>query len=146
MRGNHEKQGWKARRLYAWLAGVSALFLTGCTAMKDPAFWAAMSQSNPGYSQPAYYQTQPIYQPAYQAPPPVVISASGVVETQIEGEFSGWTGETVWKMTNGQIWQQAEYAYHYHYAYRPQVLIYPTSSGWRMKVDGDEEIAVKRLR
>ena len=136
----------KIRRMFLQMAGASLLFLTGCTAMKDPAFWAAMSQSNQGYSPPAYYQPQPIYQPTYIAPRPAFAPASGVVETQIDGEFTGWSGDTVWKMTNGQVWQQAEYAYHYHYAYSPRVLIYPSDYGWKMKVDGDEEVAVKQLR
>lgn len=71
----------------------------------------------------------------------------GVIETQIDGTFTGWTGETVWKMTNGQIWQQAAYAYHYHYAYRPKVLIYRSNGGWKMKVDGeDDEVSVKLIR
>jgi hypothetical protein len=69
-----------------------------------------------------------------------------VVETQIDGTFKGWSGATVWKMTNGQVWQQARYAYHYQYAYRPRVLIYPTSGGWTMKVEDDEEIEVRQLR
>jgi hypothetical protein len=69
-----------------------------------------------------------------------------VVETQIDGTFEGWSGETIWKMTNGQIWQQARYAYRYHYAYRPRVLIYPTSGGWTMKVGDGETIEVRQLR
>jgi hypothetical protein len=74
------------------------------------------------------------------------ITGDSVVETQIDGEFKGWSGEDIWKMTNGQIWQQARYGYHYHYAYRPSVLIYHTSGGWKMKVENDEEIEVKQLR
>ena len=71
----------------------------------------------------------------------------GVIETQVDGTFTGWSGDTVWKMTNGQIWQQAAYAYHYHYAYRPKVLIYRSSSGWKMKVDvEDDEVSVKLIR
>lgn len=71
----------------------------------------------------------------------------GVVESQIESEFSGWEGETVFVLANGQIWQQASYAYTYHYAYRPDVLIYPVRGGWEMKVeDMDETLPVKRLR
>ena len=49
---------------------------------------------------------------------------NGVIETRIDGEFKGWEGETVYKMQNGQIWQQASYHYHYHYAYSPEVIIY----------------------
>lgn len=76
-----------------------------------------------------------------------VEAKEGAIETQIEGEFTGWTGETLWKMTNGQIWQQAAYAYHYRYLYRPKVLIYPMNNGWRMRVGGtDTEVAVKLVR
>ena len=62
-----------------------------------------------------------------------------VIETQIDGEFEGWEGETIFKMMNGQIWQQSSYAYMYSYAYSPEVIIYKTSSGYVMKVDGVEE-------
>ena len=50
-------------------------------------------------------------------------------------------------LDNGQIWQQAEYDYTYHYAFRPDVTIYSTSEGYRMKVeDLDETILVSRIR
>jgi hypothetical protein len=29
------------------------------------------------------------------------------IETMIAGEFNGWEGETIFKLDNGQIWQQA---------------------------------------
>lgn len=70
-----------------------------------------------------------------------------VIETCIEGDFSGWEGETIFKLCNGQIWQQAEYDYMYSYSYRPDVVIYRTSAGYRMKVEDEEEtILVVRLR
>ena len=72
---------------------------------------------------------------------------SQAIETQISGEFKGWDGETIFKMMNGQIWQQSSYAYMYHYAYSPQVIIYKASSGYVMKVDGvDETINVIKLK
>lgn len=61
------------------------------------------------------------------------------IETQIDGEFEGWEGETIFKMINGQIWQQSSYAYLYHYAYYPKVIIYKKSSGYVMKVEGVEQ-------
>lgn len=75
-------------------------------------------------------------------------SASGeVIETCIEGEFEGWSGETIFLLCNGQIWQQSSYAYTYHYAYRPKVLIYRTTGGYKMKVDGvSSTIYVRRLK
>ena len=70
-----------------------------------------------------------------------------VIETQIDGDFEGWDGETIWKMENGQIWQQSSYSYHYHYASDPKVLIYRSGGGWKMKVDGDDEtVDVKKLK
>lgn len=72
---------------------------------------------------------------------------TGAIESQIDGTFEGWSGETVFKLTNGQIWQQSSYAYTYHYAYRPEVLIYSGSGGCKMKVDGvSDSISVKRLK
>ncbi len=79
---------------------------------------------------------------------PVPAGAQAIIETKMDGEFEGWDGETVFKLANGQIWQQSEYAYTYHYAYRPDVLIYPSKfGGWKMKVDGVERsIGVERLK
>lgn len=74
-------------------------------------------------------------------------SAPSVIETQIDGEFEGWEGETIVKLMNGQIWQQTEYHYHYHYAFMPKVLIYRSGGGYKMKVDGiDKAVGVERLR
>src|SRR6266498_1375021 len=60
------------------------------------------------------------------------------IETQVNGEFTGWSGETIYKLRNGQIWQQASYHYHYHYAYAPAVTIYSSSSGCSMRVARSE--------
>ena len=72
---------------------------------------------------------------------------NNTVETQISGAFKGWNGSTIFKLTNGQIWQQSSYAYTYHYAYQPAVIIYNTTAGYKMKVDGvDSTIYVKRIK
>lgn len=77
---------------------------------------------------------------------PASQSERSVVESRIDGEFEGWTGETVFSLENGQIWRQLEYSYAYQYQYRPKVLITQTSSGWVMKVEGmSETIRVERL-
>jgi len=74
-------------------------------------------------------------------------SHSNVVDSYIDGDFEGWSGETVFRLTNGQIWQQASYAYTYHYAFRPKVLIYPSGGGYIMRVDGVRQtIQVRRLK
>jgi hypothetical protein len=77
--------------------------------------------------------------------PPSVPAA--VIESQIDGEFTGWDGETIFKLRNGQVWQQSSYAYLYRYAYAPKVLIYRIGGGYKMQVDGiSTEIAVRRIR
>ncbi len=69
------------------------------------------------------------------------------IESSISGDFEGWSGETLFKLDNGQIWEQAEYDYMYTYDYHPDVTIYATSSGCRMKVEGAEEtILVRRIK
>jgi hypothetical protein len=74
--------------------------------------------------------------------------APAVIETKIDGEFEGWDGDTVFKLANGQIWKQTEYAYTYRYAFRPDVLIYRSQAGkWMMKVDRIERaIGVERIK
>jgi hypothetical protein len=69
------------------------------------------------------------------------------IESAITGEIEGWDGETIFKLDNGEIWQQAEYDYTYFYEYHPDVTIYQTSSGCRMKVEDEEEtVLVKRIK
>ena len=69
------------------------------------------------------------------------------IESAISGEVHGWDGETIFKLDNGQIWQQAEYDYNYFYDYNPDVTIYQTSGGCRMKVEGENEtLPVKRIK
>ena len=70
-----------------------------------------------------------------------------VVKSKINGDFEGWEGETIVKLMNGQIWQQTEYRYHYHYSFMPNVLIFKSGIGYKMKVEGiDGAVGVKRLR
>lgn len=74
-------------------------------------------------------------------------AAPDIIESYIDGEFSGWEGETIFKLQNGQIWQQASYAYHYSYQFSPKVLIFLTRNGYEMQVEGvADRIRVMRLR
>lgn len=91
-----------------------------------------------------------MYQQGYRAGQiankPVAVPTPTVVETQVDGEFNGWEGETIVKLMNGQIWQQTEYYYEYHYAYMPNVLMYPSGGGFKMKIDGtSRDVGVQRL-
>lgn len=69
-----------------------------------------------------------------------------MIQSQIDGEFSGWEGETVVRLVNGQVWQQSEYWYHYHYSYMPKVII-TTDGGYKMQVAGiPRAVRVERLK
>jgi hypothetical protein len=68
------------------------------------------------------------------------LSSSASIESAIDGEFEGWNGESIYKLQNGQIWQQSDYSYTYSYAYSPKVLIFKDSGRWKIKVDGVEKI------
>jgi hypothetical protein len=59
-----------------------------------------------------------------------------VIKSRINGEFSGWEGETSYELTNGQVWQQSQYKYKYKYAQCPNVLVYNSGGGYVMQVAG----------
>jgi hypothetical protein len=89
--------------------------------------------------------------PAPQTAPRPIPRSDGecipAIESAISGSVHGWDGDTIFKLDNGQIWQQAEYGYTYFYEYHPDVTIYQTNGGCRMKVKDEEEtIAVKRIK
>ena len=64
------------------------------------------------------------------------------MSTNVRGAWRGWSGHTVVELTDGSIWQQAEYHYEYRYAYRPAAVI---ASG-RMTVAGmSRAVRVKRV-
>jgi len=67
------------------------------------------------------------------------------LESQIDGDFEGWSGDTLFKLTNGQVWQQVSYDYWYHYAYMPRVLIYQVGGKCYMQVKS-KKIEVIRLK
>lgn len=75
-----------------------------------------------------------------------VAFTGSVYQGKIDGEFEGWEGETIFKMMDGSIWQQASYDYTYHYAYMPDVIIFNKGGVTYMKVEGVEDvIQVRRL-
>jgi hypothetical protein len=69
-----------------------------------------------------------------------------VIDSLIDGDFVGWQGKTVVKLTNGQLWQQVGNETLPGFAHMPTVVIFRTLSGWRMKVADEEAIAVRRLQ
>jgi len=70
---------------------------------------------------------------------------TNVYERTIISDFNGWTGNTIFEMSNDEIWKQDLYAYHYNYAYRPKAIIYESDYGYKMIVNG-ETVKVKRIK
>lgn len=74
-------------------------------------------------------------------------SKADVIESRVDGEFNGWEGETIFKLRNGQVWQQVDGRYKYRYQYSPEVLLIPRGNHHEMRVEGmDEAVRVVRLR
>jgi hypothetical protein len=59
-----------------------------------------------------------------------------VIESQIEGDFTGWDGETSYRLVNGQTWKQRTPGHDYKNAYMPEVVIYQAPDGYKMRVAG----------
>ena len=84
--------------------------------------------------------------PAYDYPS-TESSSLDFIESHIDGDFEGWDGDTVFELSNGQVWQQDSYDYEYHYAYHPEVTIFKKGLIYEMKVEGvDDMIEVVRLK
>lgn len=57
------------------------------------------------------------------------------IKSRISDEFSGYNDGAVFRLDNGQAWQQRTYKYAYRYAYRPTVRIYEESGRVLMAVE-----------
>jgi hypothetical protein len=68
-----------------------------------------------------------------------------VIKATIVNGFTGWSGNTLFELDNGQIWKQAEYDYDYNYSYRPVALIYNTGYEYKLMVEG-KTVTVRRLK
>jgi hypothetical protein len=76
-----------------------------------------------------------------------VVTTPNLIESTIDGQFDGWDGDTIIKLTNGQVWQQNDLQLHLHLALMPKVLIIATPGGYKAKVDGvNKAVGVTRLR
>ena len=128
----------------AWSGTVKGNFVTGSYRIDAGAqagsFYLAIVN-------PSEQAATPVPQTAPRPVPGSDGACVPAIETAISGSVHGWSGDTIFKLDNGQIWQQAEYDYTYFYEYHPDVTIYQTRGGCRMKVkDAEEAIVVKRIK
>ncbi len=71
---------------------------------------------------------------------------SNTISSKIEGAFTGYNGGAVFKLVNGQAWQQKHHMYKYRYQYRPSVQIIRDGNEHMLHVDCmDEPVAVVRV-
>ncbi len=70
------------------------------------------------------------------------------IRSRIEGEFNGWSGKTIFKLQNGQVWKQSGSGHKSHSAMNPEVIIRKGAFGsYRLKVEGiNARIYVKRIK
>ena len=71
------------------------------------------------------------------------------INSKIIGTFSGWDGQSVFELENGQIWAQVSKAkWHTKEIENPVVIIEPGMfRSWRLRVEGfDEDCKVKRIQ
>ena len=71
------------------------------------------------------------------------------IVARLEGEFTGWDGQTVFKLDNGMIWVQSDRDKHYIKAMtNPEVTISPGMfSAWYLSVDGsNSRCKVRRIQ
>jgi hypothetical protein len=71
--------------------------------------------------------------------------APAVIASNIDGPFFGWHGSTVFKLANGQVWEQDGHARAYCFAYRPNLTITETSGTHLMEIAGVGSISVTRV-
>jgi hypothetical protein len=73
----------------------------------------------------------------------------GTINSTLVGKFTGWDGQTTFKLDNGMIWVQADKdKFHTKEIKNPTVTIEPGMFGsWRLSVaDFDEDCRVKRIQ
>lgn len=67
------------------------------------------------------------------------------IRSKIVSDFTGWSGDTIFQLQNGQVWKQDRYKYKYFYANKPYATIVQIGSRFVMIVKG-HSIRVKRIK
>lgn len=70
-----------------------------------------------------------------------------VVESTIASKFDGLKSGNIYRLANGQIWEQVE-AWTWAWSWSsPNAVVYPGPAGWRMKVENiDHSVLVRRIK
>lgn len=74
-------------------------------------------------------------------------TADREIVTRISGDFAGWDGQTIFKLENGQTWQQRAGGKYHYQANRPEVILKRGSFGYYLEIlSTRRQIPVKRLK
>ena len=71
------------------------------------------------------------------------------ISSRVKGSFTGWSGNTLFALENGMIWEQSDKEKFYiQEVQNPEITIKPGRFGsWRLSVDGhDSNCRVKRIQ
>lgn len=70
-----------------------------------------------------------------------------VIESHIEGKFTGWEGNTTFRLANGQVWQQADAGRFYYPTRDPKVIIRKAAFGsYLLRIEGKgSTVRVRRI-
>ncbi len=70
------------------------------------------------------------------------------IESRYDGSFTGWSGKTLFRLENGQVWKQAQNGRVSYRAERPVITIKRAAFGsFRLHVEGlNRSIRVKRVK
>lgn len=100
-------------------------------------------------TQPGMPETDTIRQPApagRQAARMPPARMPRIIESQIESDFEGFDHGKIFKLVNGQVWEQTEFYIEIHIAVMPSATILEIDGTYKMKVDGiDHAVAVQPL-
>lgn len=73
-----------------------------------------------------------------------VRQVNDVIQSRINGTFTGWHGRSKYTLRNGQTWEQRDSRSRTRTRTNPSVVMYRTAAGWIMKV-ADTTAKVRRL-
>jgi hypothetical protein len=125
------------------LATTSYVVPTGILSSFDVYGWTVRAGNSLGWSVNATF-------PGVTSLPTFTVQASTqlVAQTQLNGTFGGSKHDTIFKLANGQFWQQTSYDYKLAtYAFWPDVTISYDSGLYKMTIEGvDGYILVTRLQ
>jgi hypothetical protein len=77
----------------------------------------------------------------------VATPGGAIIESRIDDEFDGFAPGKVFKLRNGQIWEQTAQKTAYRYKYSPAVTIWKDGTSFKMKVeDMDDAVTVTRIK